>query len=389
VPDFPNVPKTPVFPQDEFEARLGRLRAGLERDDVELLLLFVPEHLFYLTGYQTFAGRTVSALLVPRVGEPVLLLRFLESFLAALYTEIGQVVTYDDHEDPLEVLAHEVLRRGFGRKRVAVEEGTGVLSPAALQRLSALLPEIDRVDGTGLVERLRRVKSPRELDRMREAARMTTVGMAAGIDACGEGATDNDIAAAAAAAMVRAGSEYFANDPIVTSGWRAGIPHTTFERTRLRRGDTILLELSGVYGRYVGPLMRTVSIGPPGEMVRRMADLCHEGLERAIRAVRPGVTAGEVDDACRTVMEDAGVFEMFRKRTGYSVGFAFPPSWNEGHIISLRRGDPTVLEPSMVFHIPPALREYGRRCVGLSETVVVTAGGCEVLTSFPRELAVR
>lgn len=381
--------KTPVFPKEEFAARLDRVRGELDRRGVDLLVLFAAEHLFYLTGYQTFAGRTYSTLLVSRKGTPVLLLRFLESFLAALYTEGTEVVTYDDHEDPIETTVSEVTRRGFDSARVAFEDGAPGLSAAVRRRLGTLLPQVQASDGTGIVEHLRRIKSPREIEKMREAARITALGMAAGIEACREGATDNDVAAASAAAMLKAGSEYFSNDPIITSGYRAGIPHTTFERARLRAGDTVLLELSAAYGRYVGPLMRAVTLGEPTPKVRRMADLCIEGLNRAIAAIRPGVTAGVVDDACRVLMEEAGMYESFRKRTGYSVGFAFPPSWNEGHIISLRKGDPTPLEPGMVFHIPPALRDYGVSCMGFSETVLVTPTGCEVLTSFPRELVVR
>ena len=76
-----------------------------------------------------------------------------------------------------------------------------------------------------------------------------------------------------------------------------------------------------------------------------MFALCRTGLERALARLRPGATAEQVDDACQTVMVEAGVYESFRKRTGYSAGFAFPPGWNEGHIISLRKGDPTPLEP--------------------------------------------
>jgi len=146
--------------------------------------------------------------------------------------------------------------------------------------------------------------------------------------------------------------------------------------------------MTACYGRYVGPLMRAVSLGEPAAHVRRMADLCREGLTQAMAAMRPGATADAVDAACRSVMVDAGMYESFRKRTGYCVGFAFPPGWNEGHIISLREGDTTVLEPGMVFHVPPALREYGKCCVGMSETILITASGCESLTAFPRELFV-
>jgi Xaa-Pro dipeptidase len=386
---LPPITPTPVFPRGEFEARLERMRATLSERGEDALLAFAPETLFYLTGYQTLAGRTYAALLVPRRGVPVLILRFLESFLAALYSEVAEVVTYDDHEDPLEVTAATVRARGFGRARVAFEEGAPGLSAAVRRRLGVLLDGVTASDGTAVVEHLRRVKSPLEIEHMRRAARMTEAGMRAGLEACRAGAMENDVAAAAMAALVRAGSEYFPCDPIVTSGYRAGIPHTSFERRRLEPGDTVLLEMTGVYGRYVAPLMRTAVLGEPPPEVRRMAELCLEGLERAIETVRPGATAGEVDQACRRVMEEAGVYQRFRKRTGYSVGFAFPPNWNEGHLISLRRGDPTVLEPGMVFHIPPALRDYGVSCVGFSETVLVTQQGCEVLTHFPRELVVR
>ncbi len=380
--------KTPVFPRAEFSERLDRLRAQMNAHGLEAFLAVSPESIFYLTGYQTLAARTYGAMLISRDGPPVLVVRFLESFLTSLYSEVADVVSFDDHEDPLEVTAKEVSRRGLARSRIAFEDGAARMTAATRRRLGVLLPQVDASDGTKMIDQLRRVKSRLELEKMREAARMTAIGMRAAIGACRPGVSENDVAAAAMEALVRGGSEYFPADPIVTSGFRAGIPHTTFERRRLEPGDTVLLEMTGVYGRYIGPLMRAVSLGEPDRKVRKMADLCVEGLNRAIAAIRPGVTAAHVDDACRRVMEDAGMYESFRKRTGYSVGLAFPPNWNEGHIISLGRDDSTVLEPGMVFHMPPALRDYGVSCVGFSETVAVTATGCDVLTTFPRELVV-
>jgi Xaa-Pro dipeptidase len=212
--------------------------------------------------------------------------------------------------------------------------------------------------------------------------------MAAAQQAIWPGATENDVASAAYAAMMAAGSDFFVGDPIVTSGWRSGVAHLTFANRRLEPGDTILMELGGCQRRYFGPLMRGAVIPPARDEVRRMAAAIIQALNAAMTAIRPGVTSGEVDAACRTVLEDEGYEPYFRKRTGYSVGVAYGPDWGEGHIISLRRDDPTPLEPGMVFHIPPALRvprEYG---LGFSETVLVTGTGCEVLTQFPRELYV-
>ena len=119
-----------------------------------------------------------------------------------------------------------------------------------------------------------------------------------------------------------------------------------------------------------------------------MADVIIAALEAAIGAIRPGVTSGSVDAACREPIERAGFEPNFRKRTGYSVGIGYSPSWGEGHIVSLRRDDPTRLEPGMVFHMPPALRVPGQYGLGFSETVLVTPTGCEVLTNHPRRLHV-
>ncbi len=134
--------------------------------------------------------------------------------------------------------------------------------------------------------------------------------------------------------------------------------------------------------------MRTAVLGEPSSEIQSMCDVVLQALNAAIAAIRPGVAAGSVDQACRGVIEDAGMEAMFRKRTGYSMGVAFAPDWGEGHIVSLRKDDPTELVPGMVFHIPPALRAFQRLCVGLSESVLVTEAGCEVLTQLPRELHV-
>ena len=101
------------------------------------------------------------------------------------------------------------------------------------------------------------------------------------------------------------------------------------------------------------------------------------------------VTGAEVHAACQHVIDEAGFEPNFRKRTGYSVGVGFAPDWGEGHIVHLSREALTPLQPGMVFHLPPALREEGIAGVGCSETVLVTQDGAEVITNLPRELRVR
>lgn len=381
-----NIPQNLIFSREEFQRRVSAVQAGMAKSGLDVLFLFSPEHIFYLSGYQTFGYFSYQALMVPVRGEPVLVLRFLETFLARLYSWVSQVVPWDDHEDPIAVTVQAVKERGLARARIGVEDGGFYMPLPVWRRIREAFPDSSFEDGAGLVEQVRIRKSPEEIAYMRKAAEYTSAGMAEGVATCKAGCTENDVAASVFSAMTRTGSEYSPHDPIVTSGWRSGIPHTTYSRRSLEPGDTVLIEITGTHHRYVAPLMRTAVVGKPSPKVQEMASLVIEGLEAAMAAIRSGVTSGEVDDACRTIMEKAGYYENFRKRTGYSVGFGFPPSWNEGHLVSLRKGDKTRLEAGMVFHLPVALRDYGVSSVGLSETVLVTGRGCEALTRYPRQL---
>jgi Xaa-Pro dipeptidase len=118
--------------------------------------------------------------------------------------------------------------------------------------------------------------------------------------------------------------------------------------------------------------MRVVSVGDPDEEVRRRAEVVSEALTAAIEAIKPGARSGDVDAACRGMIEDAGYGHLFRHRTGYMLGVAFPPGWGEGHITDLKPHDDAVLVPNTVFHLVPILHDPGNHGIGMSETILVT-----------------
>jgi Xaa-Pro dipeptidase len=375
-----------AFTEAEYARRLGELRTRMQAMSLDVFLVVVAENITYLSGYETIGYSNFGILVVRRDAPPLLYIREMERTVAEVTTWLDDFEIYADDQDPLEQAVTLLRKRGWLDGRVGVELGDSFVSPALMYRLRRLLGQT--VDATGLVEAGRRIKSDEEVAMIRRAARITERGIDAALAAIRPGVTENAVSSAAYATMMAAGSDFFAGDPIVTSGWRSGIAHLTFGNRRLERGDTILLEMSGCQRRYFGPLMRGAVVAPASVEARRMADVVIEALEAAIGAIRPGVTSGEVDAACRAPIERAGFEPNFRKRTGYSVGVGFAPSWGEGHIVSLRRDDPTRLEAGMVFHMPPALRVSRRYGLGFSETVLVTPTGCEVLTNHPRRLFV-
>ena len=134
--------------------------------------------------------------------------------------------------------------------------------------------------------------------------------------------------------------------------------------------------------------MRCAWMGKPPSEAQRMMDTCLAALDAALVALKPGNTCEDVHRACQTVIDRDGYTEAFRKRAGYSIGISFAPDWGEWQVLSLYEGVKTVLQPGMVFHIPPALRIYGKFTVGVSETALITENGCEPLGGFSRELAI-
>lgn len=381
------ITKELIFSLEEYQERVAKVRREMSAQGIDTLLVHTFQNIFYLTGHQTFGLTNYHCLVVPLQGELFLVVRKLESDLARKSSWLEQFVTWGDLDDPVALTVTTLQQRGLGKGRIGMEEDSSYLTPRAAARIRAGIPDAHFLDAGGTVEKVRRIKSPREIEYIRETARMTGAGIRAAIEEIGEGKTENDVAAAAIAAMYRAGSEYLQRDPTVTSGPRSGIAHTMHKRRVLQRGDAVLLEMGACYNRYSGPLMRGVVIGKPADLLQRMAEACLEGLNAALAAMKPGATAGDVDEACRKGVEKHGF--PFPKRTGYSIGVGFYPTWMEAHIIALKKDDPTVLEPGMAFHMPPALREPERFGVGFSETVVVTPTGCEVLTDVERKLFIK
>ncbi len=147
-------------------------------------------------------------------------------------------------------------------------------------------------------------------------------------------------------------------------------------------------EIGASVKRYHAAMMRTAFVGePPKEIIDRV-DLCRRAIEEGIKRMRPGVPAQDVDRAVRRVMNDAGCGDLFRHKAGYSLGAAFPPDWSEAQTFQLREGETRELQPGMIFHILPTIFDYPKHGLGVSETVLITRDGHEVLTEGDNHLYV-
>ena len=379
-----------AFSLDEYRERLDAVRKAMAERGVDIALVSVPENIYYLTGYTTLGYYMYQVLMVPVDDEPLLLTYREERINVERLSWLDRHVDYTVTDDPVQVTVDTVRGFGVAGKTLSIEEGGYFFPIRTYRRLTESLGDVRWVDGTGLVESARLVKSDAELGFIRQAADAAMAGMVAALAEARPGRTENDVAAAVYAATLRHGSEYPGSPPYVISGERSGLPHGTWEGRELRDGDIVFLEFSGCVKRYSAANMRTGFIGTPPPSVTGRAAAVIDALETAIATIRPGATSGEVDAAARKAILAHG-FGDHTHETGYSIGVCYPPGWNESHIMNLHPGDETVLRPNMVFHLVPSLivPELNGH-VGFSETVVVTESGCEVLTDkrVPRELQV-
>jgi Xaa-Pro dipeptidase len=384
-------PKQLPFPLEEYRDRVHRLQQLLLEERLDALVLHHFPSVFYLSGYQSLHVYDHECVVVPRDGEPSFVVRESELDRARYTCWLDRIWTFGHYEEAGAALARALVDQGLGRGRIGVEKRApraAGLSVHTYESLQTALPQAELVDGWGLVERIKARKSPREVAYLRRAAEITTLGMTAAIEAAAEGATDNDVAAAAYRTMIAAGGDYMAIPVIVASGVRSSVPHSTHERARLDPGDVLTVELGGCYHRYSAPCMRTVSIGPPIAEVERIAEAALAALDRVLAAMRPGVTGDEVARAGLDAVGRLGDGLFWPGYFAYGVGAGFPPAWGD-HTVRVQPGDPTPLASGMVMHVPVILNAVGRHGLMFSETAVITDDGCEVLTGVARRLFVR
>lgn len=377
-----------VFPATEYAARQARLRQALAARGLDAAVFTGPENIFWLTGQQTPGYYTFQCLILPAEGAPLFLLRGLEATNFLRNSVVADYETYDDGTAPAALLVAALRRMGLAERRIGIEKGGWFLPISLYEALVEALPRRPE-DATGLVEPLRRVKSPAELAAVERAVAQSDAGIVAGLAAIRVGASENDVVAEMMRAAIAAGAEYLGMEPLVASGPRSGVPHATWRRRRIEAGDAVFLEMSGCADRYHSGLMRTAWLGEPPPLARELEAVALAGLAAGIAAARPGNSCADVHRAVQGVIDTAGMTERYRKRSGYSLGVSFAPDWGEWQVMSLYEGVDIPLEPGMCFHIPTTLREWGVFTIGISESIVITETGCRVLgRGLPRAVQV-
>ncbi|MCE9590255.1 MAG: Xaa-Pro peptidase family protein [Planctomycetes bacterium] len=384
------VPRQLAFPVSEYQRRIAGVQRAMAADRLDLVLATTMASVCYLTGLESVSPHKLWLVAIPREGPAELLCQDFESHNCQLSSWLDAKYLYGVRGDPHRVTADMVRTLGFARARIGLEMSCySSLGVAGYLVLKGLLPDADFTDATGCVPGVMAIKSAPEIEYLREAGRITRGAMMKMIDAVKPGATDNDIAAVGYGALVGGGAEYSSYPVIVTTGRRSGVPHSTFHRVPIGKGDPVFIEIAAAVQRYHTPMMRTAVLGEPAPLEHELAGAAIASVEAMIRNIRPGAVAGDV--AAQSARELASIPDriVWHGIYGYSVGLGFPPEWSDHPGLLIRAGASDELRPGMVFHCSTSLRDAGVCGATCSETILVTENGCEVLTDGPRELFLR
>lgn len=384
-------PVQPPFPPQELEARHARVLAALRERGLDGLVVAVPENIYYLTGLDHWGFFACHALVVSAAGPMILVARDMERITVENQVANAGFYGHKDWEEPADFIARAIADLKLDTARLGLEMRSLFLTPRIADLVRAATLRVDWHDGSGIVDDVRIVKSPLEVDYTRRAAQAADAGTLAAIEAIRDGASDYEIAAECSRAMILAGSEYPGFGPFIRPTRRLGEEHTTWRGDTVHDGDAVLLEIGAAFCKYQAPMGRLVYVGAAPAGAEKSAELAIAGMRAICDAIRPGALAGDAYAAWREVARGAGLTSYDRHHCGYLVGIGFPPSWTGGSAVtSLAPDSRRVLQPGMVFHAHSWFTNTDVVDYFISNTVLLTDTGCEVLTPrTPETLIVR
>ncbi|ANU23688.1 M24 family metallopeptidase [Planococcus donghaensis] len=360
--------------------KITQLQNYLQEQSIDAAFITDPYNVFYVSGFKSNPHERLLGVMVFAEAEPFLICPKMEIPDAKNAGWAGEVVGHEDTQNSMEILYQTVLARGVDLKTMAVEK-----AHMTVERYESLLSFFGSLSITQLDEQLnamRVIKDDAELQILREAAALADYAIEVAARTIKEGITEIEVMTEIELALKKRGVTHMSFDTTVLTGDRAASPHGKTGEYKLKQGDLVLFDLGVVHKGYCSDITRTLALGEPNEEQKEVYDVVYRSEMAALEAVKPGVTAAELDQISRKVIADAGYGDYFTHRLGHGLGI-------DVHEFPSIHGENTMkIEKGMVFTLEPGIYVPGKVGVRIEDDVAVTADGYEVLTKYPKELQI-
>jgi len=351
-------------------------------ENIDALLMFKQESMYWLTGYDTFGYVFFQCLVLDKKGNVVLLTRAPDLRQAQNTSIIKDIRIWIDKDDsnPNEDLKKILNELNLKGKRIGVEYNAyGLTGINAIQLNKSLNNYYELKDKSELISKLRVIKSAEEIIYVRKAAELADKALDEVWKNAKAGVNEGKILAEMQKVIFENGGDYPANEFIIGSGHNALLCRYQSEKRILSNTDQLTIEWAGTYKHYHSAMFRTIAIGKANLKHHKMYEACLKALTKCQEKLVSGNTVGEVFDIHAKIFDDLGYKKSRMNACGYSLGATFSPNWMDVPPM-IFAGNPLILKPGMVFFMHMILMDSENQlAMNLGETYLITEKGNERL----------
>ncbi len=378
------------FSKTEFSNRKQSVIESMKKKNLEALLMFRQESMYWLTGYDSFGFVFFQTLVLDQRGNIILLTRAPDLRQAQNTSNIQDIRIWVDKNnsnptDELKIILDELNLKG---KTIGVEyEAYGLTGRNALRLNETMRNYCILKDESELISKLRVIKSSEELVYVRKAAELADKALDQAWKYTKAGANESKILSEMQRVVLEGGGDYPANEYIIGSGKNALLCRYQSEKRNLSNIDQLSLEWAGTFKHYHSAMFRTILIGRANPKHISMHEACIEALNNCVKTLVPGKTVGNVFDVHAKTLDDLGFSKSRMNACGYSLGSTFSPNWMDWPM--LFNGNPYVIQPGNVFFMHMILMDSENQiAMNLGETYVVNQNGNDRLGKQKLDLVV-
>ena len=379
------------FTKEEFSIRKSKVVAELKKQNLDAILMFKQESMYWLTGYDTFGYVFFQTLILTSKGDIVLFTRAPDLRQAQNTSIIKDIRIWVDNENsnPSDELKNILSELNLEKSNLGIEyEAYGLTGRNAIRLNNSLKDFAVLHDKSELVSKLRVIKSDEEIKYVRKAAELADKALDEVWKNAKAGVSEGKILAEMQKVIFEGGGDYPANEFIIGSGHNALLCRYQAEKRILSNPDQLTIEWAGTYKHYHSAMFRTIPIGKADPKHYKMYEACVEALTKCEKKLVSGNTVGEVFDMHAKTFDDLGYKKSRMNACGYSLGATFSPNWMDVPPM-IFANNPLILKSGMIFFMHMILMDSENQlAMNLGETYLVTEKGNDRLGKQKLDLVV-
>lgn len=355
------------------QIRIENIIAKMRENNLKQIIITSTASIYYLTGKWISTGERMIALYLNIDGNH----KFIVNKLFPIEEDLGvEIVWYTDSEEPINILGNIVEKN----QALGVDKFWPAQFLIKLMNMNIISKFVNSSD---IIDELRMRKDDEEKELMRKSSQINDRVMKRFWKEIKEGYTEKQCSRILAELYEEEGAQGFSFEPIVAFGANGADPHHECDNTKLKKGDSIVIDIGGLYNHYCSDMTRTVFFKEePSKEDKEVYEIVKNANLKAISKVKAGVKFSEIDAAARNYITDNGYGEYFTHRTGHSIGIEVH---DRGDVSSVNND---AVQEGMIFSIEPGIYLTDKIGVRIEDLVLVTKEGCEVLNSVSKDITI-